>query len=124
MRARGSLSRSVLEVALDVEVDLLQLGEQLRVRLGPEPPVDRLVQPLDHALQRPRVGVREEVAVLLVEDVGLRELLIHPVGDDTRRRVEAEEVVDGGRQLERALVAVPSHRRDPAGVDDPRPEDA
>ena len=34
---------SVLQVALDVEVDLLHRGEHLRIRLGPQPAVGRLV---------------------------------------------------------------------------------
>ena len=41
---------SVLEVALDVEVDLLEVRHQLGVRLLPEAAVDGLVEPLDHAV--------------------------------------------------------------------------
>ena len=43
--------------------------------------------------------------------------------DDARGGVEAEEVVDGRRELEGALVAVALHRRDPPRVDHARAED-
>src|SRR4051812_2671074 len=53
---------SLLEVALDVEVDLLEVGEQLGVRLLPEATVRGLVEALDHPVQRPGVRALEEVA--------------------------------------------------------------
>src|SRR5690349_17189696 len=96
-------SRTVLQVALDVEVDLLHRGDDLRVGLGPQPPVGRLAEPLDDAAQRPRVRLLHERLIVLVEDVLLGQGLVHPVVDDAGGRVEAEQVVDRGGQLERAL---------------------
>ena len=48
----------------------------------------------------------------------LDEPLVHPVGHHPGGRVVAEQVVDGGGHLERALVAVPPHRGHPPGIDD------
>ena len=82
------------------------------------------MEPFDHPVQRPRVRVPQEVLVLLVGDVGPRELVVHPVVDHPGRRIETEEVVHRGRELEGALVAVPAHRRHPARVDHPGSEHA
>jgi hypothetical protein len=112
----------VLQITLDVEVDLLQRRHGLRVRLGPQAAVGRLTELLDDRRQGPGVGLAQEVLVLLVQHVGAGQLLVHPVVHDARGRVEAEQVVDRGRQLEGTLVAVPLHRGDPARVDHPGPE--
>src|SRR4051794_18655030 len=60
---------AAFEVALGVEVGLLQLGEQFRVRGRPHLPVDRLQQPFGDAVQRPGVGPLQELPVLRVQHV-------------------------------------------------------
>src|SRR6185437_1168810 len=65
-----------------------------------------------------------ELAVHRVQHVLGGELLVLPVRHDAGGGVPAEEVVDGGGHLERALVAVPAHGVHPAGVHHARPEDA
>ena len=61
-RRRGSgpctgVARSpVLQVAFDLEVRLLQGGQGLRIRLGPQTAVGRLLQPLHDAVQGPRIA--------------------------------------------------------------------
>ncbi|SGG56394.1 Uncharacterised protein [Mycobacterium tuberculosis] len=68
-------------------------------------------------MQRPRVGLGHERAVLRVQDVTLRELLVHPVLHHPGGGVITEQIVDGGRHLECALVAVPAHRGHPPRID-------
>ena len=114
---------AVFQVALGLQVRLPQRGQRFGIRGVPELAVRRLEQPFGDAVQGPWVGAAEEFAHLLVADVGVGELLVHPVLDHARRRVVAEQVVDGGGEFEGALVAVPFHRLDPARVDDPGPED-
>src|SRR6202000_2332700 len=75
------------------------------------------------SVQGPRVGLGEELPLLRVADVTLRQFFVHPVRDDVRGRVVAEQVVDGGGQLEGALVAVPAHRGQPPRVHHPSAED-
>ena len=73
--------------------------------------------------QRPGVGALEELAHRRVDDVRPGDPLVHPVLDDVGGGVVAEQVVDRGRDLERALVAVAAHGVDPLGVDDPGAHD-
>ena len=80
--------------------------------------VGGLQEPLGDRPQRPRVGLLEELPHRLVADVGLGDALVHPVLDDVGSGVVPEEVVDGGSQLEGALVAVSTHGVDPARVED------
>ena len=85
----------------------------------PEAPLGRLEQPLGDGPQGPRVGRLEELADRRVPHVGLGHPLVHPVLDHPGGGVVAEQVVDGGRHLERALVAVALHGGDPLRVDHP-----
>ena len=87
-----------------------------RSEASPQAPLDRLQQPLGHGPQGPRVRGLEELADLRVGHVGLGHPFVHPVLDHPGGGVVAEEVVDGGRHLERALVAVAlSWRRSTSG---------
>src|SRR5512132_2081716 len=122
-RDRGS-AHAGFKISLDIEVDLLQLSDQLRIGLLPESAIDSLTELLDDPAQRPGIGVFHEVLVVLVQHVVLGKLRIHPVSYHTSSGIETEQIVDGRSQLERALVAVPLHRRDPARIDHPRPEDS
>ena len=65
----------------------------------------------------------EELPHVGIGHVGGGHLLVHPVVDDVGGGVVAEQVVDGGGHLERALVAVALHRLDPARVDHPGAHD-
>ena len=98
--------------------------QRVRLRARPHAAVGGLEQPLGDRARRPRVGARHELGDVVVEQVALRDLLVHPVLGHAGRRVVAEQVVDGGGELGGALVAVADHRRDPARVGDARAEDA
>jgi len=118
----GLAGLPVLQVALGLQVSLPQRGQPFAVRGVPELAVCRLEQPFGDAVQGPGVGAAEEFAHLLVADVGVGELLVHPVLDHARRGVVAEQVVDRGGEFEGALVAMAFHGLDPARVDHPGAE--
>src|SRR4051812_27781120 len=79
--AKGASDRRLrpLQVSFELEEGLFQPLQRLRGRLGPQPTVRRLEQPLTDAAQGPGVGLLHEGGVGLVEDVLARELLVHPV---------------------------------------------
>src|SRR3954447_7691447 len=81
-----------LEISFGGEEGLLQRGQHVRRRLRPEAAVVRLEQLAGHPVQRPRVALLQERAVDRVEDVGLRDRLVHVVGDHPGRGVVPEEV--------------------------------
>ena len=110
----------LLELALDVEVRVAQRVE--RAGRGAAHSPRSAASSRRSAIARSAHGFErvQEVAHLVRAHVALGHRLVHPVLDDAGRGVVAEQVVDGGRQLERALVAVAHHRGDPARVRDAR----
>src|SRR3984957_4079788 len=77
--ARTASGSAAFEVTFGLQVRLPQGGQRVGVRGVPELAVGGLEQAFGDAVQRPGVGSLEELAHLLVADVGLGELLIHPV---------------------------------------------
>src|SRR5579859_5707381 len=112
--SRSGPGSAAFEVAFGLQVGLAQGGQRVGIGGVPELAVRCLQEAFGDAVQRPGVGAVEELAHLLVADVGIGELLVHPVFDHAGRRVVTEQVVHGGGEFERALVAVPFHRLDPA----------
>ena len=111
----------LLELALEREVARrgCRRASLPRARLAPTCPRSAASSSRSAiAARRPRVRLRHERRDVVVEQVLRGDLLVHPVLGDAGRRVVAEQVVDGRRQLGRALVAVADHRRDPARVGD------
>src|SRR6185437_8361781 len=66
-RAKGLV---VLKIPFDRQIHLPQGVDGLRRRVLPHAPVGRLQQPLGDPVQRPRVGLGEELAGVRVERVG------------------------------------------------------
>jgi hypothetical protein len=84
----------------------------------------RLEKTIAHFRQRVWVGVREERADVVIGDVGIVDGVEMMAGHGAGGGGEGEHVIDGGRHLEGALVAVAAHAIDPFGVDDARAHDA
>ena len=96
----------------------------MRAGLLPQAAPHRLEQALGHAAQRLRVVLLQEVARRVVMQVGVGDQRVLVVADHAGRGVEAEQVVDGGGHLGRALVAVTAHARDPLRVHGARADHA
>src|SRR5690606_5931889 len=102
----GGRSVLALQFALRLQEHLPELFEHRRVRLLPHAARLGLQQAFRDAVQGPRVGLLEELPVGGVQDVGLGELVVHPVGEGAGAdRLGAGGVADvrlGGGAAERA----------------------
>ena len=118
-RARRALRRSSR-----LQPNVSQGLHRLRGGVLPQPAIGGFEQPLRNRVQRPRIGLLEELLHLRRQRVLGGQPFVDEVGRDVRRRVEAEDVVHRRRQLQPALVAVTADAVEPLGIDDARPVDA
>src|SRR5919202_5015219 len=116
-------SCALLQETFGLQVDPLEPFEVFRARFGPELAVGGFEEALGDGAQGPGVGPLHEVADFFIENVLTGYILVHPVLDHACGGVVAEEVIDGGGELESTLVSVALHRRDPLRVRHARAED-
>ncbi len=115
---------SFFQLVIHRQIGGAKAVEQRRVRFVPHAAIGRFEEAFGDVAQRPGVAATEEVLHGWVEGVLLGQVGVHPVLDHVGGGVVAEEVIDRGGHLQRALIAVARDRRQPLRVDDSGAEDA
>src|SRR5579875_3963843 len=68
-------------------------------------------------MQRPRITTSEKLSHLCIQRITPGNLFVHPILKDARGGVVAKQVIDSGRQLQAAFVAVAGDALQPFRVD-------